>query len=209
MFRFTFTLRALIVGAISALPLAPAVQAGQPVTNVLTPPPPSYLTCKAVGQGTICDGSQLLVKESEEQTELVCGSGADAFTIYDQGEIHQRATRWYDADGNLTRRIIFERWAPAWWSNPLTGATVPYTQTTKITTELAVPGDFGSATETTVGENIYTDPETGKKVLRSVGRQVVGADGTLEFRAGQQAFLDAFVDGDLSVFDAVCAALAS
>ncbi len=72
-----------------------------------------------------------------------------------------------------------------------------------------MPGDFGSATETTVGENIYTDPETGKKVLRSVGRQVVGADGRLEFRSGQQPFVDAFVDGDLSVFDAVCAALAS
>ena len=209
MFRFTFTIRALIVGAISAFALVPAVQAAQPVTDVLTPPPPSYLTCKAVGQGTICDGSRQFVKESEEQPELVCGSGADAFTIYDQGEIHQHATRWYNADGNLTRRIIFERWVPAWWSNPLTGATVPYTQSNKITSELAVPGDFGSATETTVGENIYTDPETGKKVLTSVGRTVFGADGSLEFQSGQQPFVDAFVDGDMSVFDAVCAALAS
>ena len=36
-----------------------------------------------------------------------------------------------------------------------------------------------------------------------------GADGELDFRAGQQSFLDAFVDGDMSVLDAVCAALAS
>ena len=209
MIRFTFTVRALIAGAIVAFTLIPATQAAQPATDVLTPPPPSYLTCKAVGQGTICDGSQLLVKASEEQPELVCGSGANAFTIYDQGEIHQHATRWYNADGNLTRRIIHERWAPAWWSNPLTGATVPYTQTNTITTELAVPGDFGSATETNVGENIYTDPETGKKVLASAGRTVFGADGNLDFRSGQQPFVDAFVNGDMSVFDAVCAALAS
>ena len=74
---------------------------------------------------------------------------------------------------------------------------------------LAVPGDFDSATETIVGETIWTDPQTHKKVLRSVGRQVVAADGTIEFRSGQQPFLDAFVDGDMSVFDAVCAALAS
>jgi hypothetical protein len=36
---------------------------------------------------------------------------------------------------------------------------------------------------------------------------VFGADGSL-FRAGKQPFIDAFVDGDMSVFDAVCAALA-
>ena len=209
MFRFTFTTRALIAGAIGALALVPVTQAAQPATDELNPPPPSFLTCKAVGTGTICEGTSHSVKESEEQPELVCGSGADAFTIYDQGDIYQRATRWYDADGNLTRRVIHERWTPAWWSNPLTGATVPYTQTNKITTVLAVPGDFGSATETIVGENIYTDPETGRKVLRSVGRTVFGADGSLEFRSGQQPFLDAFVDGDMSVFDAVCAALAS
>jgi hypothetical protein len=209
MFRFTFTTRALIAGAISALALVPAAQAAQPATDELNPPPPSFLTCKAAGARTICSATLHLVMESEEQPELVCGSGADAFHIYDQGEIYQRVTRWYDADGNLTRRVLHERWTPAWWSNPLTGATVPYTQTNTITTVLAVPGDFDSATTTIVGENIYTDPETHKKVLRSVGRQVVGADGTLDFRAGQQPFLDAFVDGDMSVFDAVCAALAS
>jgi hypothetical protein len=81
------------------------------------------------------------------------------------------------------------------------------TQTDKITTVLAIPGDFDSPTETTVGENIYTDPVTHKKVLRSTGRVVFGADGTLDFRAGQQPFLAAFVNGDMSVFDAVCAAL--
>ena len=145
---------------------------------------------------------------SELQSELVCGSGADAFYIYDQGDIYQRVTRWYDAEGDLTRRVIHEVWKPAWWSNPLNGETIPYTQRAKITTVLAVPGDLDSATETTVGENIYTDPDTHQKVLRSTGRFVVGADGTLDF-SGQQPFLDAFVDGDMSVFDAVCAALAS
>ena len=117
-------------------------------------------------------------------------------------------TRWYNADGDLIKRVIQERWHSAFWSNPLTGKTVTYTQTDKITTVLAVPGDLDSATETTVGANIYTDPLTHQKVLRSTGRVVFGADGTLDFRAGQQPFLDAFVDGDMSVFDAVCAALA-
>ena len=49
---------------------------------------------------------------------------------------------------------------------------------------------------------------THRKVLRSVGRTVIGADGSLEFRSGKQPFLDAFYDGDMSVFDDLCAALA-
>jgi hypothetical protein len=205
---FRFSRLALVGGAIGALAVAPGAFAAPPAAEELNPPPPDFLTCKSLGAGTICSGSAEEVKVAEPQPELVCGSGADAFVIHDNAVLHQRATRWYDADGNLTRRVLHERWKPAFWSNPLSGKTVPYTQTNKITTVLAVPGDFGSATETIVGENIYTDPVTHRKVLRSAGRVVFGADGELDFRAGQQPFIDAFVDGDMSVFDAVCAALA-
>ena len=132
---------------------------------------------------------------------------ADLFLIHDNGFVDQRLTRTYDSDGNLTSRVIHEKWGDTFWSNPLSGKTVPYTQTDKITTVLTVPGDFGSAVETTVGSNIYTDPATHQKVLTSAGRVVFGADGSLESRAGQQPFIDAFVDGDMSVFDPICAAL--
>jgi hypothetical protein len=153
------------------------------------------------GTGTICKGARHLVEEPVD-TEIVCGRVAPA-------SLPDHHLGVVDADGNLTRRVIFERWKPAWWSNPLTGATVPYTQTNKFTVVLAVPGDLDSATTTIVGETIWTDPQTHQKVLRSVGRQVLAADEAVEFRSGQQPFLDAFVDGDMSVFDAVCAALAS
>jgi hypothetical protein len=56
--------------------------------------------------------------------------------------------------------VIHERRRQAYWSNPLTGKTVPYTQTYKITKMLAVPGDLASVTETTAGENIHTDAAT-------------------------------------------------
>jgi hypothetical protein len=204
---FRIKIPALVAGAIGALALVPAAQAAQPATSELNPPPPDFYTCKATGSQTICTANRVLVKEAELQPELVCGSGADAFNIYDTGDQHQRATRWYNADGNLTRRVVHDRWLSAFWSNPLNGKTVPYTQTGKITTVLAVPGDLDSATETTVGQNIYTDPVTHRKVMHSSGRTVFGADGTLEFRSGKQPFLDAFIDGDMSVFDGVCAAL--
>jgi hypothetical protein len=201
-----------VLGALLVVVLGASAAAAQaqppPAPEELNPPPPDFLVCKPLGAGTICTGSQQEVKVAEPQPELVCGSGPDAFVIHDNAVLDQRVTRWYNADGDLTKRVIQERWSPAFWSNPLTGITVPYTQTNEITTVLTVPGDFDSATETTVGENIYTDPVTHKKVLASTGRVVFGADGSLDFRAGQQPFLDAFVDGDMSVFDAVCAALA-
>ena len=71
-----------------------------------------------------------------------------------------------------------------------------------------MPGDLDSITETLVGENIYTDPVTHRKVLRSVGRTVFGPDGNLEASSGQQPFIEQFVFGDPSAFGPLCAALA-
>ena len=205
MFRF---IKVTLGLAGAGLALAPAALAAQPATGELTPPPPSFYTCKSTGEQTICSFHRVAVEDPVD-TGIVCGSGDDAFDIWDQGTEYQHATRYYDADGNLTRRVNHERWTPAWWSNPLTGDVVPYTQTDTITTVLATPGDFSSATETTVGQNIYRDPRTGEKVLTSVGRQTVTEDGAVEFRSGKQPFLDAFANGDMSVFDDICAALAA
>lgn len=204
---FRFTKPALLTAAIGALALAPGAVAAPPAAEDLNPPPPDFLTCKALGAGTLCTGSFQEVKVAEPQPELVCGSGAEAFIIHDNATLNARVIRWYNADGDLTRRVIQERWKPAYFSNPLSGKTVPYTQTNKITTVLTVPGDIDSAIETIVGENVYTDPVTHRKVLRSSGRSVFGPEGELS-RSGQQPFLEAFVDGDMSVFDDLCAALA-
>jgi hypothetical protein len=206
MFRFR-KLALVVLGAAGTLAMPPSASAAPPAPHNLNPPPPNFLVCKPLGAGTICTGSVHEVKVSES-LELVCGSGPEAFVIHDNAVLNASVTRWYNADGNLAKRVIQERWDQAFWSNPLNGKTVPYTQTDKITTDLAVPGDFASATESTVGENIYTDPVTHQKVLSSAGRMVFRADGTLDFRAGQQPFLDALMDGDVSVFDAVCTALA-
>jgi hypothetical protein len=198
----------LAAAAIGVLAMTTGAAAGPPSAQDLNPPPPDFYTCKPLGAGTICTGDVHEVKVSEPQPDLVCGTGANAFVIHDNGVVDQSWTRRYNADGGLVKRDVLERWTQTFWSNPLSGKTVPYTQTDRITDLLAVPADFGSATETTVGENIYTDPATHKQVLDSVGRTVFGADGDLESRAGQQPFLDAFIDGDMSVFDPICAALA-
>ena len=199
---------ALAAAAIGVLAMSPAAVAAPPSPQDLNPEPPDLYTCKPLGAGTICTGDVHAVKVAEPQPELVCGTGADAFVIHDNGVEDSDFTRWYDADGNLIRRVEHEVWTHAYWSNPLTGKTVDYTQRQKFTTVLTVPGDFDSAVETQVGENVYTDPVTHKKVLKSVGRTVFGPDGTLEESSGQQPFIEKFVFGGSSAFDAVCAALA-
>jgi len=203
MHRMTRTALTAAAAGAFAFAAAPAAFAQD-----LNPPPPPEYTCHADGARTVCHKS-VLEREDPIPTDIFCGSGADEFEVWDQGLIHQRATRFYNANGDLTKRIQHERWTETQWSNPATGAYVPYTQMDTITDVFAVPGDFSSVTETTVGENVYTDPITHRKVLRVAGRTVFSPEGDLEFRAGPNSFLDFFMDGDIHAFDALCAVLAS
>ncbi len=173
---------ALIAGLVGALALAPAAFAGQTPRADLNPPPPDLYTCTGTADQTICRAS-IVDREDPVITDVDC----PGFPIVDQGDVSSQLVRRYDADGNWVKRVVRERWTNAFWSNPLNGNTI---------------------TETLVGENIYTDPVTHKKVMASAGRTVFAPDGTLEFSAGQQPFIERFVFGDPSAFDALCAALA-
>ena len=197
---------AIIVGGLATFTLASAgpAAAGQPVTQALTPPPPSFETCKTVGNGFICQGART-ESYGPDDTGIVCGSGTGTFDIFDQGIHNQHAIRFYNAAGNLTRRVIYDQFFSQ-FSNLLTGAAVPYTQHSTTTDVLAVPGDLGSATETTTGENNFTVPHLGA-VFLNAGRVVFGADGTPEFSAGPQGFLDYYVNGNTAALAELCAAL--
>ena len=201
-FHFTCTLVVLLL-----ILVASAFVAVHPATaQSLNPPPPSFETCKTVGNGTICQGKRTF-SYGPDDTGIVCGSGVNAFDIYDSATNNQDASRSYDQNGNLTRRVIHEAYSFGQFSNPLTGAVVPYTQHDNITDVLAVPGDFSSATETFTGEQIVK-PAHGAPVNLNAGIFVTAPDGTIEFRAGPQNFLDYFVNGDTSAIQKRCAALA-
>ena len=152
---------AIIAGGLTAFTLASAAPAaaGQPVTQPLTPPPPSFETCKTVGNGFICEGARTMTYGPDD-TGITCG----------------------------------------------TGAAIPYTQHNTTTDILAVPGDFASATETVTGQNNFTVPHMGA-VFLNAGRVVFGADGTLEFSAGPQGFIDYFFNGNTAAVAELCTAL--
>jgi hypothetical protein len=190
--------------AAGALIFVSAGLAGQPVTQTLNPPPPSWQTCKAVGGGTICQGTNI-ESYSAVDTGIVCGSGAGAFHVFDAATDEYFVTKFFDADGNLVRRWFHDHYTFAENSNPLTGATVPYTQTDTRTEIFAVPGDVSSAT-TTITWEILAHAAGGAPVFRNTGRTVQAPDGTTLFRAGPLGFWDLFA-GDTSVLDPLCAAL--
>jgi hypothetical protein len=196
----------IVAGTLAAFTLtaSPAL-AGQPVTQNLMPPPLSFETCKTVGNGFICEGART-ESYSPTDTGIPCGSGAAAFYILDQGTHNQHAIRYYDTNGNLTRRVIYDQYFSQ-FSNPLTGAAVPYMQHNTTTDVLAVPGDLTSATETTTGETNFTVPHMGA-VLLNAGKVVFNLfDGTLEFSAGPQGFIDYFYNGNTAALAGLCTAL--
>ncbi len=153
--------------AAGALVFATAGFAGQPVTQTLNPPPPSYEICKAVGDGTICQGTTTFsegpIDTADEGLPLACGSGAGAFHAYDSFVDNRLARRIYDGNGDLVKRYRYDT-SDGRYSNPLTGASVPYKSTLTNVDNLRVPGDLGSAIEQTTGEFIVRPASGGSRV---------------------------------------------
>jgi len=194
--------------AIALLMLAPVARAGQPVTQTLTPPPPSFEPCKAVGSGTICFGSRTVVVNDD--TGTVCGEGANAFGIVLDATVDQTASRTYNRDGNMTQRFIQDTYRSGMFVNSVTGASVPFTGHDTVTDVLASPADFDSATETIAGEIAVTLPHVGSVYLTAGKIVAAVADGTVDFQAGPGALIEWFVNGGTP--DApteLCAALGS
>ena len=201
-----------IVAAAGALAAASGGIAGQPVTQTLNPPPPSYYTCMAVGQGTICEGTPPVesygpIDTAVEGLPIVCGSGASGFDVFDAATDVVTARRVYDADGNLVRRVLRDDYTFGEFSNPLNGATVPYSQSDIRTDVFEVPGDLGSATETTTW-NIHVHASgAGAPVIVNTGRTVQSPDGTIESQSGRLDYFDIFGGGQTSLLEPLCAAL--
>jgi hypothetical protein len=187
----------ILVGVVLALASVSPALAAPSAAEALTPPPPDIYTCSPVGGGTICRAHTVEPYEGES-TGIMCGSGSSAVEILDNGIRDVHATRWYDGDGNLTRRFRAFLFRDAYLSNPATRRTLPYSQKNNDTDELAVPGDFASASLSSSGHLSITAPGLGT-VWVDTGHIEVSSEGDVLARSGVTR-LDA---------DAVCAALGS
>jgi hypothetical protein len=200
--------RALTISALMTIALASgtaAASAAPPTSPALTPPPPSFETCKATGSGTICSGTRTATYGPVD-AGIVCGSGPDAFAVFDQGVFLQSASRVYDEDGNWLRRELHDTYKDAQWSNPANGKTAPYTQRNNETFVLATPGDESTGTDTVTGELVMKSG-SGAPVLFQTGRQVHSPTGDLLSTAGRADITAYFEQGDTHALDLLCAAL--
>jgi hypothetical protein len=197
---------ATFMGMIALVPHGSAF-AGQPIDpSTLNPPPPSFETCMAAGNQVICQGARTITDPLAD-AGFACGSGPSTFEVFNADTFDQHAIRYYDQNGNLTRRVIHDNFDFGQFSNPPTGAVLPYTQVSNETDVLAIPGDLSSSTSMYTGE-LIVKPAHGAPVALQVGRIVSNIDQTVIYsESGPDAFTDFFVEGDASAFAALCAAL--
>ena len=182
-----------------------AASAAAPTSPPLSPPPPSFETCRATGSGTTCSGTRTETYGPVD-SGIVCGSGADAFSVFDQGTHLQLARRFYDENGNWLRRELHDTFKDAQWSNQANGKTAPYTQRNNEMFVLATPGDATTGTSTVTGEVIMRSG-SGAPVLFQTGRQVHSPSGDLLSTAGRADLTAFFEQGDEHALDLLCAAL--
>src|SRR5262249_10825795 len=135
--RRSLPILAPILGLLLLAPAASA-QAGQPCPSTLNPPVLPFETCQTVGVGTIASGSRAASAGRGNRGPPPTNA---RFDVCDEGSYAQHAPRWYDQNGTLTRRHIYDHWTFGQWSNPLAGAAVPYTQTMIENDEYAIPGN--------------------------------------------------------------------
>jgi hypothetical protein len=198
--RATLASAAVALVLVSAMPVA----AGQPGTLILNPVPPDTYSCRATGSGATCAAS--IVEPFELlPSGIFCGSGAGTYEVLDSGTRIVNAKRWYDRNGNLTRRERVTRFSGLHLSNPLNGRSVAYQQHNTDWDVLAVPGDLSTSTFTGHGHLTITVPGVGT-VLHEAGRTIVGPDGMVEAQSGPSDLSDYF-GGDAAVVAELCAAL--
>lgn len=199
-------LAAAVLGTLALIPHATAF-AGQSVDPGTLNPPPFGAACMAVGNGangTICKVI-FNVLDPEGPSGIVCGSGAQSVELLSSDSGVRVGTRFYNQDGNLTRRLVRQD-VTGTFTNPATGLTASFVTRVNWINELAVPGDFSSATQANDGATRVSLPHGGT-ILVDAGREVDAPDGTPLSDAGQHPFTAYYVFGDSSAIEPLCAAL--
>lgn len=183
------------------------VFAGQPVDpSTLNPPPPPEFNpvCEAVGGGTICT-VQFSDPPFAGGTGIICGSGASAFEVFEFQNRSVTGHRYYDANGNLTRRHFHEV-DTGTLSNPNNHVALSFSGRITTLHDLSVPGDITSGTQVLTGPTRVYRPHGGTVILET-GRTVNSGTGDFIRESGPHPLQDYFVFGDTAAVQPLCDAL--
>ena len=174
--------------------------------STLNPPPPPEFNpvCKAVGGGTICT-VQFSDPPFAGGTGIICGSGASAFEVFEFQNRSVIGHRYYDANGNLTRRHFHEV-DTGTFSNPNNHVALSFSGRITTLHDLSVPGDITSGTQVLTGPIRVYRPHGGTVILET-GRTAISGTGDFIRESGPHPFQDYFVFGDTAAVQPLCDAL--
>ena len=197
----------LVAGLLTAVSLlVPATAAARtPVDpTTLTPPPPDFFNaeCNTAAGGVLCTLHFSDDPIVNEPSGVLCGSTELLFS-QTRSVIGKRT---YDAEGRLLQRHFREQLAGV-LTNPLTGASVPWTQHDTVIHDLSVPGDLDSGTTKITGLSSRFFLPGGGTILIDAGTTVHDASGALVREGGPHPLVDYFELGDGAALQPICDAV--
>jgi hypothetical protein len=196
-----------VVLALIGMLMPQAVFAGPPVDPAtLNPPPPPQFNpvCERVGSGTICT-VQFSDPPFAGGSGITCGTGTNAYEVFQFQNRSVQGHRYYDQNGNLTRRHFHEV-DTGTYTNPNTHTAVSFSGRITTLHDLSIPGDITSGTQVLTGSFRVYVPHGGTVILE-VGRTVTSGTGDFISESGPHPFTDAFLFGDTAAIQPFCDAL--
>jgi hypothetical protein len=125
---------------------------------------------------------------------VICGSGASACEVFQFQNRSVIGHRYYDENGNLTRRLFHEV-DTGTLTNPIDQVAVFFSVRGTTLHDLSIPGDLTSGTQILTGSFRVYRPHGGIVILEA-GRTVASGTGDFIRESGPHPFQDYFVFGD-------------
>ena len=200
--RFSRLILAVTGGLVLAVALATPASARAPVDpSTLNPAPPAEFNavCYLDGNHISCDLAFSDPDVVDDPSGIVC-DGTMLLASFSRSVVGKRT---YDADGNLLQRHFRES-LDGTFRNPDTGQVALWTQHDTVISNLAVPGDLATGTESSSGLLTRVWLPGGGTILTDAGRLLFDA------ATGELVKLSAhhpLVLGDPSALATLCAAL--
>jgi hypothetical protein len=200
--RFSRLILAVMGGLVLTVALATPASARTPVDpSTLNPPPPAEFNavCYLDGSHITCDLAFSDPDVVDDPSGIIC-DGTMLLASFSRSVVGKRI---YDADGNLLQRHFRES-LDGTFLNPDTGRVVLWTQHDTVISNLAVPGNQATGTESVSGLLTRVWLPGGGTILTDAGRLVADA------ATGELVKVSAhhpLVLGDPSALATLCAAL--
>jgi len=205
--RFSRLILAVTGGLVLAVALATPASARTPVDpSTLNPAPPASFNavCYLDGSHISCDLAFSEPEVVDDPSGILC-DGTELLASFSRSVVGKRT---YDADGNLLQRHFRESFDGGMFRNPDTGQVALWRQHDTVISNLAVPGDLSTGTESVSGLDTRVWLPDGGTILTDAGRLVFDAvSGEAVNVSAHHPFDTYYRLGDPSALAPLCAAL--